>query len=137
MSSVIIKSLAGVQRRYEYDCNLSSPMMERLSHTQMSTCLHLHVRRVQIQKVYSYRLYSLMACAQTRDGLLCILPIFQSLLLVCTSKLSIDQIAQIEMFGFKGCGLYVKELEVPSCKQLMTLKCLPNADKKSVTQSHE
>lgn len=37
--SVIIKSLAGVQRRYEYDCNLSPPMMKRLSHTQMSTCL--------------------------------------------------------------------------------------------------
>ena len=41
--SVIIKSLAGVQRRYEYDCNLSPPMMERLSRTQMSTCLSQHI----------------------------------------------------------------------------------------------
>lgn len=43
--SVIIKSLAGVQRRYEYDCNLSPPMMERLSHTQMSTCLSQPIER--------------------------------------------------------------------------------------------
>lgn len=43
--SVIIKSLAGVQRRYEYDCNLSPPMMERSSRTQMSTCLSQPIER--------------------------------------------------------------------------------------------
>lgn len=43
--SVIINSLAGVQRRYEYDCNLSPPMMERLSRIQMSTCRSQHAER--------------------------------------------------------------------------------------------
>lgn len=43
--SVIIESLAGVQRRYEYDCNVFPPMMEHLSRTQMSTCLSWPIER--------------------------------------------------------------------------------------------
>ncbi len=81
--SVIIKSLAGVQRRYEYDCNLSPPMMERLSHTQMSTCLSQPIERAHRFKFKRFspsKPHSVITCAATYHSL-SVPAIFQSRIL--------------------------------------------------------
>lgn len=111
--SVIIKSLAGVQRRYEYDCNLSPPMMEHLSHAQMSACLGQPIERAHGFKFKrfspsnptpSLRVPQHMTASMYR-------PFFNLISLPCAlaDKSSVKVVfTYYEILGIKGTDLHLK-----------------------------